>query len=158
MLNKTDFELKEIKTENNHMDYYFICSDNAQEEFKNYYDDILIQKVIFSIDENIIIMECNNNGYIYNTLCDNDQLVQNLIKILNNFASVKRYKMEIDKEAIEKAIDSMKYLSSACEIACKDEYITWEDDYKAWQENQALLKKYIPTTIKAFPRTIKVPP
>lgn len=158
MLNKTDFELKEIKTENNHMDYYFICSDNAQEEFKNYYDDILIQKVIFSIDENIIIMECNDNGYIYNTLCDNDQLVQTLIKILNNFASVKRHKMEIDKEAIEKAIDSMKDLSFACEIACKDEYITWEDDDKAWQENQALLKKYIPTTIKAFPRTIKVPP
>ena len=158
MLNKTDFELKEIKTENNHIDYYFICFDNAQEEFKKYYDDILIQKVIFSIDENIIIMECNNNGYIYNTLCDNDQLVQNLIKILNNFASVKRLKREIDKEAIEKAIDSMKYLSFTCEIACKDEYITWEDDYKAWKENQALLKKYIPTTIKPFPQTIKVPP
>ena len=77
---------------------------------------------------------------------------------LNNFASVKRHKMEIDKEAIEKAIDSMKYFSSACEIACKDEYITWEDDYKAWKENQALLKKYIPTTIKPFPQTIKVPP
>lgn len=158
MLNKTDFELKEIKTENNHIDYYFICFDTAQEEFKKYYDDILIQKVIFSIDENIIIMECNNNGYIYNTLCDNDQLVQNLIKILNNFASVKRHKMEIDKEAIEKAIDSMKYLSSACEIACEDEYITWEDDYKAWQDNQTLLKKYIPTTIKAFPQAIKIPP
>ena len=158
MLNKTDFELKEIKTENNHIDYYFICFDNAQEEFKKYYDDILIQKVIFSIDENIIIMECNDNGYIYNTLCDNDQLVQTLIKILNNFASVKRHKMEIDKEAIEKAIDSIKYFSSACEIACKDEYITWEDDYKAWKENQALLKKYIPTTIKPFPQTIKVPP
>ena len=158
MLNKTDFELKEIKTENNHIDYYFICFDNAQEEFKKYYDDILIQKVIFSIDENIIIMECNNNGYIYNTLCNNDLLVQNLIKILNNFASVKRLKREIDKEAIEKAIDSMKYFSSACEIACKDEYITWEDDYKAWKENQALLKKYIPTTIKPFPQTIKVPP
>ena len=62
------------------------------------------------------------------------------------------------REAIEKAIDSMKYFSSACEIACKDEYITWEDDYKAWKENQALLKKYIPTTIKPFPQTIKVPP
>lgn len=157
MLNKTDFEIKEIKTENNHMDYYFTCSDNAQEEFKKYYDDILIQKVIFSIDENIIIMECNNNGYIYNTLCDNDQLVQNLIRILNNFIT-KKHKMKIDKEAIEKAINSMKYLSSACEIACKDEYITWEDDYKAWQDNQALLKKYIPTTIKAFPQAIKIPP
>ena len=151
MLNKTDFELKEIKTENNHMDYYFICSDNAQEEFKNYYDDILIQKVIFSIDENIIIMECNNNGYIYNTLCDNDQLVQNLIKILNNFASVKRHKMEIDKKDIEKAIDSMKLLSSACEIA-------WEDEYRTWKDNKISLEDYIKKTIKPFPQTIKIPP
>lgn len=151
MLNKTDFELKEIKTENNHMDYYFICSDNAQEEFKNYYDDILIQKVIFSIDENIIIMECNNNGYIYNTLCDNDQLVQNLIKILNNFASVKRHKMEIDKKDIEKAIDSMKLLSSAYEIA-------WEDEYRTWKDNKISLEDYIKKTIKPFPQTIKIPP
>lgn len=158
MLNKTDFEIKDIKTENNHMDYYFACSDNAQEEFKKYYDDILIQKVIFSIDENIIIMECNDNGYIYNTLCDNNQLVQTLIRVLNNFVYTKKEKMQIDKKAIEKAINSMKYLSSACKIACKDEYTTRKDDYQIWEDNLTLLKESIPTTIKVFPQPVKIPP
>ena len=139
MLNKTDFELKEIKTENNHIDYYFICFDNAQEEFKKYYDDILIQKVIFSIDENIIIMECNNNGYIYNTLCSNDQLVKNLIRILNNFIT-KKHKMKIDEKNIERFIDSIELLSSS-------EYeVVWKDDYdyvKEYNDNKISLEDYI---------------
>ena len=152
MLNKTDFELKEIKTENNHIDYYFICFDNAQEEFKKYYDDILIQKVIFSVDENIIIIECNNNGYIYNTLCDNDQLVKNLIRVLNTFVYTKKEKMKIDKEAIEKAINSMKLLSSAYDTTRKDDYTTWKNDYITSLEN------YLKRDIKPFLQTIKVPP
>lgn len=155
MLNKTDFEIKDIKTENNHMDYYFVCSDNAQEEFKNYYDNILIQKIIFSVDEHIIIMECNDNGYIYNTLCNNDQLVKILIRIFNNFDSIKKQ----NKKAIEKAIDSMKYLSSACEKAFKNEYTTWKDDYNAvWKDNQTFLEKYISETTIPFYKLIKTPP
>ena len=129
MLNKTDFELKEIKTENNHMDYYFICSDNAQGEFKNYYEDILIQKVIFSEDENIVIMECNDNGYIYNTLCGNDKLVKNLIKIFSNFTN-QNNKKEVNKNAVENAIAAMEDLAQSVELSKLEYESDWAvEDY-----------------------------
>lgn len=163
MLNKTDFELKEIKTENNHMDYYFICSDNAQEEFKNYYEDILIQKVIFSEDENIVIMECNDNGYIYNTLCGNDKLVKNLIKIFSNFAN-QNNKKEVNKNAVENAIAAMEDLAQSVELFKLEYESDWVDeDYdnnliSEIKKSQISLEDYIKKTTIPFPKLIKTPP
>lgn len=163
MLNKIDFELKEIKTENNHIDYYFICSDNAQEEFKNYYEDILIQKVIFSEDENIVIMECNDNGYIYNTLCSNDKLVKNLIKIFSNFAN-QNNKKEVNKNAVENAITAMERLAKTMELFESEYEITDcaddEDDdlIPEIKKSQISLEDYIKKTTRPFPKLIKTPP
>lgn len=104
MLNKEDFILDEIQKKEGHIDYYFSCSEEIREEIDEnlIIKNIIIEKLIYSVDEDILVFIYNDNGYVYPSMYSNEKKKKRLIEILSTFVTKEdgNNKKELDKDNI----------------------------------------------------------